>query len=184
MRRKTVFTGIVLTLAVCFAGCGAQEGQEQESAGQGQEMTEEELEEGLYVVLGNDSDGLDFMYYYDNNGILRGEIPIIGYRSHRLLFSEEDMYFSISETKLARMDGMGQITAVYDSGQYELHHDYVFDDDGNILILATDTEQDSVEDVVVRLNVTDGTVDEVLDLRDLFGAYKETCVENSDRDLD
>lgn len=332
MRRKTVFTGIVLTLAVCFAGCGAQEGQEQESAGQGQEMTEEELEEegdrirgiydvesqsairegldaekrekaytsddmqveynpfgtntqslyvyfqtdvpvsvsctvhvedesipdytqqltedssylleheyqviglvpdmeneitfaltgtdgqteeqtityemgslmgqeevqleteegnsgeeleeGLYVVLGNDSDGLDFMYYYDNNGILRGEVPIIGYRSHRILFSNDGMYFSISETKLARMDGMGQITAVYDLGQYELHHDYVFDDDGNILILATDTEQDSVEDVVVRLNVTDGTVDEVLDLGDLFGAYKETCVENSDGDLD
>ena len=45
-------------------------------------------------------------------------------------------------------------------------------------------EGNSVEDVVVRLNVTDGTVDEVLDLGDLFGAYKETCVENSDGDLD
>ncbi len=106
----------------------------------------EEQEEGLYVVLGNDSDGLDFMYYYDNSGVLRGEVPIIGYRSHRLLFSEEGVYFSISETEMARMDELGQVTAVYDLGQYELHHDYVFDDDGNILLLATDTEQDSVED--------------------------------------
>ena len=106
----------------------------------------EEQEEGLYVVLGNDSDGLDFMYYYDNSGVLRGEVPIIGYRSHRLLFSEESMYFSISEMEMARMDELGQVTAVYDLGQYELHHDYVFDDDGNILLLATDTEQDSVED--------------------------------------
>lgn len=106
----------------------------------------EEQEEGLYVVLGNDSDGLDFMYYYDNSGVLRGEVPIISYRSHRLLFSEEGMYFSISEMEMARMDELGQVTAVYDLGQYELHHDYVFDDDGNILLLATDTEQDSVED--------------------------------------
>lgn len=144
----------------------------------------EEQEEGLYVVLGNDSDGLDFMYYYDNSGVLRGEVPIIGYRSHRLLFSEEGMYFSISETEMARMDELGQVTAVYDLGQYELHHDYVFDDDGNILLLATDTEQDSVEDVIVRLDVSDGTVEEVLDLGDLFGSYKEACVENSDGELD
>lgn len=70
---------------------------------------------------------------------------------------EEGMYFSISETEMARMDELGQVTAVYDLGQYELHHDYVFDDDGNILLLATDTEQDSVEDVIVRLDVSDGT---------------------------
>lgn len=146
--------------------------------------SEEELENGLYVVLGNDSSGLDFMYYYDNNGIIRGEVPIIGYRSHRILFDDNNMYFSISETKMAKMDDLGQVTQVYDLGQYELHHDYIFDDAGNILILATDTEQDSVEDIVLRLDPEDGTVDEVLDLGDLFGSYKESCVENSDGELD
>lgn len=49
------------------------------------ENSEEELSDGLYVILGNDSEGLDFMYYYDTNGVLRGEIPIIGYRSHGIL---------------------------------------------------------------------------------------------------
>lgn len=32
---------------------------------------------GLYVILGNDSENDDFMYYYDNNGTIRGEISII-----------------------------------------------------------------------------------------------------------
>lgn len=45
-------------------------------------------------------------------------------------------------------------------------------------------EGDSGEDVIVRLDVSDGTVEEVLDLGDLFGSYKEACVENSDGDLD
>ena len=144
----------------------------------------QELEDGLYVVLGNDSDQLDFMYYYDNQGVLRGEVPIIGYRSHRLLFDENSMYFSISETKLAQMNRLGQVTNVYDLGQYKLHHDYVFDDNGNMLILATDTTQDSVEDIVLRLDVNSGDVTEVLDLEDLFGSFKEECQKNSDDELD
>lgn len=144
----------------------------------------QELEDGLYVVLGNDSDALDFMYYYDNQGVLRGEIPIIGYRSHRLLFDENSVYFSISETELAQMNRLGQVTNVYDLGNYKLHQDYVFDDNGNMLILGTDTTQDSVEDIVLRLDVESGAVTEVLDLGDLFGDLKEECQKNSDGELD
>ena len=36
------------------------------------------------------------------------------------------------------------------SGDYEVHHDYVFDDNGNMLILASDKKQDSTEEVVVK----------------------------------
>lgn len=111
-------------------------------------------------------------------------MPLIGYRSHRLLFQNGLMYYSISETKIAAMNRLGQIERVYNLGQYELHHDYVFDDNGDMLILATDTESDSVEDMVVRLDLDTGAVDCVLDLGELFGDYKATCVENSDGDLD
>ena len=144
----------------------------------------QKLEDGLYVVLGNDSDALDFMYYYDNQVVLRGEVPIIGYRSHRLLFDENSMYFSISETKMVQMNRLGQVTKVYDLGNYKLHHDYVFDDNGTMLILATDTTQDSVEDIILRLDVESGAVTEVLDLGDLFGDFKEECQKNSDGELD
>lgn len=59
----------------------------------------DKLEDGLYVVLGNDSTSMDFMYYYDNNGVLRGEVPLLGYRSHRLIFDENSMYYSFGEYK-------------------------------------------------------------------------------------
>ena len=145
----------------------------------------DKLEDGLYVVLGNDSASKDFMYYYyDNNGVLRGEVPLLGYRSHRLIFDENSMYYSISEKKMAQVNRLGQVTKVYDLGNYKLHHDYVFDENGNMLILATDTTQDSVADIVLKLDVNSGEVTEVLDLGDLFGEYKKTCVKNSSDELD
>lgn len=144
----------------------------------------DKLEDGMYVVLGNDSPSMDFMYYYDNNGVLRGEVPLLGYRSHRLIFDENSMYYSISEKKMAQVNRLGQVTKVYDLGNYKLHYDYVFDENGNMLILATDTTQDSVEDIVLKLDVNSGEVTEVLDLGDLFGEYKKTCVKNSSDELD
>lgn len=144
----------------------------------------DKLEDGLYVVLGNDSTSMDFMYYYDNNGVLRGEVPLLGYRSHRLIFDENSMYYSISEKKMAQVNRLGQVTKVYDLGNYKLHHDYVFDENGNMLILATDTTQDSVGGIVLKLDVNSGEVTEVLDLGDLFGEYKKTCVKNSSDELD
>lgn len=130
------------------------------------------LEDGLYVVLGNDNENIDFMYYYDNQGVLRGEVPILGYRSHRLLFSGDCMYYSISTTQIARVNRIGQVEKVYTLGKYKLHHDYVFDSEKNILILATDTRQDTEEDIILRLNVKSGKVEEIADMGDLFSDYK------------
>lgn len=143
-----------------------------------------QLTNGLYTILGNDSDKLDFMYYYDNNGTIRGEIPLLGYRSHRLLFEDDLMYYSISETKMAAVNRLGMVEAVYDLGQYQLHHDYVLDDEKNLLILASNSEQDSVEDIIVQVDVESGQTTKVLDLADLFGDYKKGKTKNSDGELD
>lgn len=142
------------------------------------------LSDGLYVILGNDSENTDFMYYYDNEGVLRGEVPILGYRSHRLIFNNDTIYYSISESKMAQVNNLGQVTNVFDLGQYKLHHDYVFDKKGNLLILATDTTQDSVEDVIIKLNPSYSTVSKVVDLGDLLPKYKSICKKNSDNELD
>lgn len=73
---------------------------------------------------------------------------------------------------------------IYDTGTYELHHDYAFDADGNLLVLATDTEKDSVEDIVIRLDGESGEITGVLDLGEVFPDYKESCSVAEDGDLD
>lgn len=144
----------------------------------------QEVSEGLYVILGNDSTEKDFMYYYDNNGVLRGEVPIANYRSHRLLFNDNNMYFSYDTNKIAEMNNLGQITNIFDLGTYDLHHDYVFDDNDNILILASDTTANTVEDMVIRLNISTKEINLVADLGTLFPTYKEECTSYVSEDMD
>lgn len=161
------------------------------------------LADGLFTILGNDSSKLDFMYLYDNAGQIRGEVPIIGYRSHRLLFpGDGSMIMSVSTTKMAQINAIGQVVNVWSTGDYELHHDYAFDDDGNLLVLAShagseadldvdraaaDKDEDervNVEDLIIKINVATGDVSLVVDLGDIFPDLKVSAKVASDGDLD
>lgn len=133
-----------------------------------------DLGNGLYTLMGNDDDTADFVYMYDTNGILRCEIPIIGYRSHRMLVQNQTLYMSVSTGKMVAMNNLGQVTHVYELGDYIIHHDYQFDNDGNLLLLATDKNKDSVEDCIIKVDVNTEEVSLVLDLDDIFGSYKQT----------
>lgn len=161
------------------------------------------LADGLFTILGNDSSKLDFMYLYDNDGQIRGEVPIVGYRSHRLLFPGDDsMIMSVSTTKMAQINAIGQVVNVWSTGDYELHHDYAFDDDGNLLVLAShagseaDLDVDraaakkgkddrvNVEDLIIKIDVTIGDVSLVVDLGNMFPDLKASAKVASDGDLD
>ena len=161
------------------------------------------LAEGLFTILGNDSSKLDFMYLYDNAGQIRGEVPIIGYRSHRLLFpGDGSTIMSVSTTKMAQISAIGQVVNVWSTGDYELHHDYAFDDDGNLLVLASHAgseadldvdraaakkdkgERIDVEDLIIKINVVTGDVSLVVDLGDIFPDLKASAKVAQDGDLD
>ena len=161
------------------------------------------LADDLFTILGNDSSKLDFMYLYDNAGQIRGEVPIIGYRSHRLLFpGDGSMIMSVSTTKMAQINAIGPVINVWSTGAYELHHDYAFDDDGNLLVLAShagseaDLDVDraaakkdkddrvNVEDLIIKVDITTGDVSLVVDLGDIFPDLKARAKVASDGDLD
>lgn len=147
------------------------------------------LSNGLYTVLGNDvteeNDEQTYMRLYDNDGVIRSEIPIISYRSHRILFEDNTMYLSVSSTKIVGVDQTGYVSTIYSTGDYKLHHDYIFDSQNNLIVLASKKNAVTSEDKIIMIDHNTKAITELVDLIELFpDYYKTTAKPDSADDLD
>lgn len=114
---------------------------------------------------------LGYGFFYDNDGILRYEMVLEGFGLDRMLFDGDEIVTCVSSSKLARINGLGQVTRVYDLEGYELHHDIGFGADGEVLALAEVAEGETVEDRVLSIDLESGEVSEILDFTQVMQGY-------------
>lgn len=114
---------------------------------------------------------LGYGFFYDNDGILRYEMVLEGFGLDRMLFDGNEIITCVSSSKLARINGLGQVTQVYDLDGYELHHDIGFGTDGEVLALAEVVEGETVEDRVLSIDLESGEVSELLDFTQVMDGY-------------
>ena len=144
--------------------------------------------EGLFVHFGNVTGGREAVQLYDNDGILRGEIPLLSGSAKRLLFYDSKMYYSISDTQLAALNVFGRAERVYTLEGYTIGEDYCIDEaNQKLLVLASGKEDGksvSVNDRVLTVDLVSGEIKEVLDMGTVLREYKEICKKNEDGVLD
>lgn len=134
----------------------------------------EALTDGLYAVLGHDKTYNSNIYFYDNDGVLRGEIPLKGYRTDRIEFVGDCMVYTYDQSHFAFVNSYGKIEKTYNIGNYTFHHDYRYDEENNrLLILAQEKGADTIEDRVISLDLSTGEVKELLNMEDYLGEFKE-----------
>ncbi len=141
--------------------------------------TDSRLENGLYAILGNDSDDDEqaYLFLYDNYGVLRTETPLLNYRAHRLLFRGGLMYFSAGVHNLVGLDYLGRMVKNYTlPARFLLHHGYAMSKTGTPILLGTDNESDSVQDKLLVLDKDSGDITRVIDLKKMFKSYEASTI--------
>ena len=137
--------------------------------------SEEKTAEGMFVIFPAANEVSPYLRFYDNDGVQRCEIPLEVYGTKRLLVYEDLMFFKVSAEKIVGINRLGQVVKIFTSENYIFGEDYCFDKNNDILVLASDKRQSSVDDCIILLDRESMSVTELVDLGDLLPEYKVKC---------
>lgn len=129
-------------------------------------------DEGLFAMM-RVNGTLGYGFFYDNAGVLRYEMVLEGFGLDRILFDGDEIVTCASASKLARINGLGKVTQVYDLTGYDLHHDIGFGAEGEVLALAEEADSQTVEDRLLSVDLETGEVTQLLDFSELMAPYFE-----------
>ena len=136
------------------------------------------LSEGLFAVLGHDKSVAKNIYYYDNDGVSRGRTPIEQYRTDRILTINGNMVYSYRLTDIAIVNRLGKVIKTVNLGKYKLHHDFMYDKKKKVLLcLVNDTKKDTIEDVLISVNLNTGKVKKLVDFEVLLQDMRDMSVQ-------
>ncbi len=137
--------------------------------------SEDSAAEGMFVIFPAANEISPYLRIYDNDGVQRCEIPLETYGTKRLLVYEDIMFFRVSEDKLVGVNRLGQVVKIFSSVNYTFGEDYCLDKNNDILMLASDKRQASVDDCILLLERETMKISELVDLGDLLPEYKIKC---------
>ncbi len=135
----------------------------------------EQAAEGMFVVFPAANEVSPYLRFYDNDGVQRCEIPLETYGTKRMLILDDLIFFKVSAEKFVGINRLGEVVKIITDENYSFGDDYCFDKNNDILVLASDKRQASVDDCIIRINRVTSEITELVDLGDLLPEYKVKC---------
>ena len=135
----------------------------------------EQVADGMFVVYPAANEVSPYLRFYDNDGVQRCEIPLETYGTKRMLILDDLIFFKVSAEKFVGINRLGEVVKIITDENYSFGDDYCFDKNNDILVLASDKRQASVDDCIIRINRVTSEITELVDLGDLLPEYKVKC---------
>lgn len=140
--------------------------------------SKEKLTDGLFAVLGHDKSVAKNIYYYDNDGVSRGKTPLEKYRTDRILTIDGNMVYSYTLSDIAFVNRFGKVVKKCNLGKYRLHHDFMYDAKKRVILcLVNEKGKDTIEDVLISVNVDTGAIKKLVDFEKLLQEMRDISVQ-------
>lgn len=79
------------------------------------------------------------------------------------------MLYSYKKNGFIKVNSLGRITNIYNFTGYTQHHDFIYDENTNsLLILANENNIDTIEDVIISLNLDSNEITKIIDMKELL----------------
>lgn len=127
-------------------------------------------DQGIYI-LSTGNEGNTHTWLIDNRGIIRAELVTDDYRADNIIPYQHQLLYSYAEDSLVTFSPTTELTNIYHLEGYKMHHDYALSDDHNLYVLATNTDDHTIEDRIINLNLNTGAVHELVDMKNIFPEY-------------
>lgn len=127
---------------------------------------------GLFFCYGT---GKKSIPAYDNSGYIRAEIPLLEKCTVPVCVNNADMLVAYSQSGIARISRTGQVLATFQLDGYKLGSRMLYNTRGQILAIASDKNSNTVNDLILCIDMDSGKVKVAADMRDILKkAYKKS----------
>ena len=131
------------------------------------------ISEGLFTLSDydlQDPEEYSHILLVDNSGVIRAEIILDSIKNSPVVeFIDGNFVFAYDASKIGSMNRLGKVERIYDLGQYKYHHDMEYNPANNTLvILADDTERDTIEEIAISLDMETGEISMAADFEVLM----------------
>jgi len=127
----------------------------------------EKLSDGLFVNFDLDNT----IDVYDNNGVLRADLYVDAPESKKIMFYKGDLYYRYDDSIIGVIDRLGRIKAKYLLEGYDIHHDYIIDENNEKIIALTSSYEESemrIYDIVTIVDMKTGEIESNIDMLDFL----------------
>lgn len=143
------------------------------------------LSDGLFVIFGynrRDKEEPKHMLFYDNDGIIRAEIPLnVTNGDVNIEMIDGKMFYACSDSSYALVNQYGQAETIYKTTGYTTHHDFDYDKENErVIILATKKKSKTKQDIILSLNLNSGDIEEIIDFGELMPDIEKGAVISKD----